>query len=298
MVSPADAHGLPDLNALWDYDDPAGTEERFRAVLAEAEASGDRSYHGELLTQIARTQALRRRFDAAHATLDEAEAMIAGDRPRARVRYQLERGRTLSSSERPEEARPLFLKAWDLARRSHLDGLAVDAAHMMGITEPAEASLEWNERALALAESSSDPDARRWKGSLCNNIGWTHHDRGEHARALELFEAALAHRREQGKAKDVRVARWCVARCLRSLARPAEALAIQRELEAEVAETDAPDGFVEEEIAECLHALGDAEEARPRFRRAHELLASNPWLAESDPARIERLRRLGEPPGG
>lgn len=67
----ADQHSnLPDFQGLWDYNDPAGTESKFRAVLAKAEASDDRGYQAELLTQIARAQGVQRQFDAAHATLD------------------------------------------------------------------------------------------------------------------------------------------------------------------------------------------------------------------------------------
>jgi hypothetical protein len=50
---------LPDFDALWDYDDPAASERAFRALLPIAEASGDRNYHVELLTQIAQAEGLR-----------------------------------------------------------------------------------------------------------------------------------------------------------------------------------------------------------------------------------------------
>jgi hypothetical protein len=53
------------------------------------------------------------------------------------------------------------------------------------------------------------------------------------------------------------------------------------------------DGYVREEIGECLLALGREAEARPHFARAWSLLSRNPWLAASEPARLERLRTLG-----
>ena len=62
---------LPDFDALWDYDQPAKTEAAFRALLPQAEASGDSSYYIELLTQIARTQGLQRDFAAAHQGVTE-----------------------------------------------------------------------------------------------------------------------------------------------------------------------------------------------------------------------------------
>ncbi|MEE8154858.1 MAG: tetratricopeptide repeat protein [Phycisphaerales bacterium] len=284
---------LPDLQELWDYNDPAGTELKLRAVLARPEASDDRGYHAELLTQIARAQGLQRQFEEAHRTLDEAEEMIDGDMHRARVRLWLERGRVFNSSGSKDKARPLFITAWELASRKGLDGLAVDAAHMVATVEVGRKTLKWNHRALDLANSSSDPDAQRWTGSLCNNIGWTYHNERDFERALEYFEQALQHRQTQGKPDDIRIARWCIARCLRSLERVEEALAIQRELAQEIAAIENPDGYVYEELAECLHALERSDEAKPYFRRAHELLSKDAWLVESEPQRIEHLAELG-----
>ena len=284
---------LPDLHRLWDYHDPAGTESKFRAGLAKAEASDDRGYHAELLTQIARAQGMQRQFDEAHRTLDEAEEMIHGDMHRARVRLLLERGRVFNSSGSADKAKPLLIKAWQLASGEGIDGLAIDAAHMVATVEVGNKALKWNHTALDRANSSPDPDAQRWTGSLCNNIGWTYHSEGDFDRALEYFEQALARRREQGKADDIRVARWCVARCLRSLERVEGALAIQRELAQKIADIENPDGYVYEELAECLHALGRTDEAKPYFRRAHELLSIDPCFVDGEAPRLARLATLG-----
>ena len=284
---------LPDLHRLWDYNDPAGTESRFRAGLAKAEASDDRAYHAELLTQIARAQGVQRQFDEAHRTLDEAEEMIDGDMHRARVRLLLERGRVFKSSGSADKAKPLFVRAWELASGEGIDGLAVDAAHMVATVEVGNNALKWNHKALDLTNSSSDPDAQRWMGSLCNNIGWSHHRNGDYDKALTYFEQALLHRQAQGKPDDIRIARWCIARCLRSLERVEEALAIQRELEQQIADIENPDGYVYEELAECLHVLGRTDEAKPFCRRAHELLSKDAWFVEGEAPRLARLAMLG-----
>ena len=284
---------LPDILGLWDYNDPAGTESKLLAVLAKAVASDDWGYHAELLTQIARAQGLQRQFDEAHATLDRADAMIGSDMRRAKVRLLVERGRVFNSSGSADKAKPLFVEAWELASGEGIDGLAVDAAHMVATVEVREEGLKWNHKALDLANSSSDPDAQRWTGSLCNNIGWSHHSNGEYDKALIYFEQALQHRRAQGKADDIRIARWCIARCLRSLDRVEEALAVQRELEQQIAEIEDPDGYIYEELAECLQALGRTDEARAHFLRAHELLSKNAWFVEGEATRLARLAMLG-----
>ncbi len=104
--------------------------------------------------------------------------------------------------------------------------------------------------------AARDAQARRWEGSLLNNLGWVLHDAGRHEEALAQFRAALAARERDGAPTTrVREARWAVARELRALGRHDEALALLRALEAELAAAGASDPFVPEEIAENLRAL-------------------------------------------
>ncbi len=283
---------LPDLDQLWDYNQPAVSEQRFRDQLPAA-APGSAA-HVELLTQIARAQGLQRQFEAAHATLDEAQTLLTDAMGYVRTRYLLERGRLYNSSRQIEQAAPLFRAAWELASTSGQDFYAVDAAHMLGICEPPDQAIEWNLRALTLAEMSSQPRARNWAGSLYNNLGWTFHDQGNYPRALDLFEKAEHFRAAQGQPQQLLIARWCVARCLRSLGRTEEALARQQALLAEHTAAGSRDGFVLEELGECLLALGRADEASPYFAQAHAELSQDPWLVESEPARLARLKALGE----
>lgn len=281
-----------DFDQLWDYNQPAETEQRFRALLPTTTEPARRA---ELLTQIARAEGLQRRFEEAHATLDEVQPLLTPDLTRATIRYLLERGRVFNSSRQPEQASPLFRQAWEQARAGGEDFYAIDAAHMLGISEPPERRLDWNLQALRLAETTGEPRARRWQASLYNNIGWTYHDQGRYSEALECFEKALLCRQETGDQPEIRVARWCVARCLRSLGRGAEALAILRELEAEHTASGEPDGYVYEELAECLAQMHDPA-ARSYFALAYDQLSRDPWLAEREPERLERLKVLGDQP--
>ena len=120
---------MPDILALWDFDDPAGSEARFRAALTDATHDTALS----LRTQIARTHGLRRQFSEAHRELDAVDADLAGAGPEPRVRTLLERGRTWRSSGEPARARPLFLQAEQLARTAKLEFLHVDALHMVAL---------------------------------------------------------------------------------------------------------------------------------------------------------------------
>jgi tetratricopeptide (TPR) repeat protein len=282
---------LPDFDKLWDYNDPAATELTFRALLPRADGSGDASYRAQLLTQVARAQGLQRKFNEAHMTLDRVADVEA---PLPRVRYLLERGRVFNSSGNPDKARPLFEQAMELASGNALDHYAIDAAHMIAIVETdPQKQLEWNLRALDLAERSGDERAMRWRASIYNNVGWTYFEQQLYDRALEVFEKAVALRREQNQPRELRVARYCVAKTLRMQGKLDEAIAINRQIIDEAQAAKEPDGYFFEELAECLHALGETNDAKPHFRRAYEELSKDAWLRENEPARLERLKRLG-----
>jgi len=279
------------IDALWDYGDPAESEARFQGLLRELRAGS--AEYVEVLTQAARAQGLQRQFEAAHKSLDEAEEMLVAGMGRARARYLLERGRVFRSSGNVEQARPLFEAALNAAQPAGEDNYAVDAAHMLGIVEQGEAGVAWHVRAMEMAEQAKDPRARGWLGSLYNNLGWTFHDQGDYAQALELFEKAQAFREAKGQRPETLIARWCVARCLRSLGRVEEALGRQRALLAEHERDGGQDGYVFEELGECLLALGRGEEARPYFAQAHTLLSQDEWLMDNEAARVARLKGLG-----
>lgn len=280
------ADAEPDIDAFWEYSDANASEARFRSALGAA--SGDRRL--ELLTQVARTYSLRRRFSEAHALLDQIEPELRHAGPAPRVRHLLERGRTFNSAGEPQRALPLFERAWTVARESRLDGLAVDAAHMAAIVSGVDDAGRWTDAALALARGSSDAKARGLIPALLNNRAWSLHDAKRFEEALPLFRAAEVEWRSTGRQPQGRIATWSVARCLRSLRRYDEALALQMALEREWAAAGAEDGYVFEEIAELLDAMGRIDEARPWFRRALERLASDARLAAREPARLARLR--------
>lgn len=280
-----------DFDALWDYDHPERSEAAFRDHLGRIPEGHPARL--ELLTQIARAQGLQRKFDQAHQTLDQVETQL-GERPsRARVRYLLERGRVLNSSGRAAEANPLFEQAAGLARQLGEDFYAVDAVHMLAITALPDESLALNLQAIVLAEASAQERARGWLASLYNNTGWAYHDQGNYQAALDCFERALERRKEKGERVQTLIAAWCVARAMRSLERTQEALERQLALEKEWEQVGESDGYVFEEIGECLLALVRPAEARPYFAEAYRRLSQDPWLVEQEPGRLERLMALG-----
>jgi tetratricopeptide (TPR) repeat protein len=275
------------LDTLWDYYNPEKSENSFRALLAK-----DPEYRAEILTQIARAQSLQGKFDEAHATLDEAEHLTKD--ARIKVRCLLERGRAFNSANQRDKARPLFLEAYTLASNISADFYTIDAAHMIAIVEPLAEQIAWHEKALELCEATTDERAKKWLGSITNNTAWTYHDLGRFDEALETFQKALTWHEVNGKTDTIRIAKWSVARALRSLQRYQEALEIQRKLLEECETNFIQDGYVCEEIGECLLALKQNSEAKAHFAKAHEYLAQDPWFVKHESTRLERLEHLSK----
>jgi tetratricopeptide (TPR) repeat protein len=278
-----------DIDSYWEYADPAASEARFRSLLEQVQ--GDARL--EVQTQIARTFSLRRDFAQAHRLLDEVEPQLATAGAAPRVRYLLERGRTFNSAGEKDRARPLFVEAWEIAGTAGLEGLAVDAAHMVPIVVGGAEGAEWTRRGVELARRSADAKARAMLPALLNNHAWNLHDEGRFAEALPVFREAEVAWLATGRQPQGRIARWSVARCLRSLGRFEEALAIQRALEQEWAAAGQADGYVFEEMAELLDATGRPDQAQPYFRRAADELGKDARFVENEPRRLARLRSRG-----
>jgi hypothetical protein len=172
------------LDELWDFNDPAGSEQRFAAE--EASASHTGSERAELVTQRARSLGLQERFEDGHALLDSlgdpADAAVA-------TRMALERGRLLNSGKRRTEAVPEFETAASTAESGGLLFLQIDALHMLAIADGTRSS-QWAAQAIELAQAAKDDRTKRWLISLSNNQGWSHFDAGHLDEALAAFQQA------------------------------------------------------------------------------------------------------------
>ena len=256
-----------DVNALWDFGQPALSEQRFRAALATA--------HGDealiLKTQIARTWGLRRDFERARHVLAQVEPQLNGAGAEAQVRYWLELGRTHSSvahddasqtDDAKARARTAYGNALALAKAAQLDSLAIDTLHMLASVDRTPADeLKWADQALAVMAASTQADAKQWEGSLRNNRGYALQQLGRYDEALADFELALVAREKQGQPGNIRIAHWMIANTLRRMGRLDEARAIQLRLERECDAAGQPDPYVFEELEAIYRAQGNAERA-------------------------------------
>ena len=284
---------LDNIDRLWDFTDPQKSEGRFRALLREAEGAEHVHARIETLTQIARAEGLQRKFEDAHETLDEAEALLTGETRIGRIRVALERGRLHNSSGDAKGSRQFFERALSAAREAGEEYYAVDAAHMLGIVTETNEQIDWNLRAMEMAEAAEDPRARKWLGALYNNIGWAYHDIEDYEKAEELLAKALAWYQDNGTDRQVRIGKWSVAKILRLQGRVDEALERQKALVDEWEAVGESDGYVFEELGECYLELGEQKKAQLDFARAHEELLKDAWLVANEPDRLARLKELG-----
>lgn len=273
----ATAIAAVDVTELWDFSNPALSEQRFRTALESA--SGDDALI--LRTQIARTYMLRKEFETARNQLRELEPAVQTAGPEAQARYWLEMGRSYAShrhapeSQTPEtrqRARVAFEQALAISKQAKLDAVTIDALHMFVFVDTApEDQLRWNLQALSIVDASADPAARRWEASIRSNTGEALVELGRYDEALMHFRKALALREQGSNAAVTRDARWHVARILRLQNHIDQALAIQQRIEREAEAAQQPRVYIFEELELLHHAKGEIERAEHYARRVQAL---------------------------
>ena len=85
----------------------------------------------------------------------------------------------------------------------------------------------------------------------------------------------------------IRIARYSVGSVLRRLGRYEEAMSILQT----ALETPGFEGYLREELGECLYGMGRTEEAKPYFAAALEMLSAETDLSQSEADRIANLKR-------
>lgn len=268
LAATMSAGAAVDVDALWNYGDPAASEARLREALGAAQ--GDDAL--VLRTQIARTLGLRQRYDDAHRELDAIEPALAAAGVEPRVRAWLERGRTWRSSGQPDKAKPLFNRAYITADAAGLERLAADALHMRALVETSlDERIEWNRRTIDYARRAKDPRAQGWQAAALNNIGNDLREAGRLDESLAAFREALAAYERKGGAGEVRIARWQVANVLRLKGQGDDAMAMQQVLERDAQAAGEPDPYVYDELALLYAARGEADRAAQARAKAQEL---------------------------
>jgi tetratricopeptide (TPR) repeat protein len=294
---------LDNFDDIWGlYGEPVLVEKKLLELLPQAEALNDKSIYLQILSQIALAQALQKRFDEAHKTLDLAE-LFSDKYDLAQVRILLERGRVFHQAGNIPEAKLFFEKSFKLSTEKGFDFHTINAAHMIAIVvDKIEDKIQWNQRALEMTQRTKDGRARRWLGSLYNNLGQNYLDVKQFDKALTVYQQALEFFREEDYQPNIRVAEWAVGRTLRNLGRQDEALNIQTEVlkkyhsVAESGKLDCPAemftqlrGYVHQELAEIHEA-----KAKQFAQLALADLADNEVVKTFEKDKLERLKNIQE----
>jgi tetratricopeptide (TPR) repeat protein len=242
------------IDRLWDFSNPAASQERFQ------EAADDDTLPAHvravMATQLARALGIQGKGVEAFEVLDSVvTGGIPSDDPErdaaeVRARVAIERGRILAAADRRPEAVPELTRGVRQAALAGSPFLVLDALHMLALNDEGHEE-EWAAEGFDVLEGSHDPRVLRWGVALHNNLGWTMHDGGRPEAALGHFQLAVDAADRYGTTEQQHVARWSVARCLRTLGRTDEALELQREL----ARARPDDPYVQAELA----ALTEAE---------------------------------------
>lgn len=287
---------LANFDAMWDYNNPVETEQLFIGFLSglknSAETSYDQNYHVELLTQIARTQGMQGKFDVANQTLEDAKDLFNEKTKSGEMRYLLEKGRILNSSGNAEESQPIFLQAYNFGLENRLDFHTLDAIHMLGIVESPNKQVDWNMKAIDVAENSLDTRCKGWLGPLYNNIGWSFHDQKDYESSMKYFQKGYDFRKTQADDNATRIAKWTIGRCHRSLGDLDKAKKIMLELETEIDTNNLPkDGYVYEELAE-LYLLENSPKSKEYFKMAYDIQIQDNWIKSNETEKLTRMQKL------
>lgn len=242
---------------------------------------------------------MQKQYATALNTLDAAEKLPGAHLPAAKIQLLIERGRVSHQAFNFAAALPVFIAAWEFGRLHNLDAHAVNAAHMAAIAaaDPAE-KVRWNETALALAQSSTDPKAAAWITVLHNNLAQSLVAAERYPAAREAFETCRQRAATEQNSLVERGARWGIARALRALGQTQTAIHIQQLLLAEYNQLEnaatLPQelinfgrGLVFEELAELL-----PDDSPTLASSALQDLGINDWFRVTEPRRWQRLQQI------
>lgn len=291
---------VQDLDLCWFSQGPSTLETIFQSRLAELEDLEDSNpaSRAELLTQIARAEAIQGKISEAKVTLEVASKtlseMVLIAPVTTRIRLLLEEGRLLILQKTPSQARTRFATAWTLAVNAREDFFVIDIARMMAEIEPMKLQEEWIRKAIETAEGTHQEKARFWLGHLYADLGWRLFDLRQFEASLKAHECSRENYQNLSLKADALRAKWSVARLLRQLGRVLEALELNEALLLEVSSGAPLYGRLCEETAECLWALDQRELARRHFANAYEELSRSTWIADRHPLRMKRLKDLGK----
>jgi tetratricopeptide (TPR) repeat protein len=274
-----------EVEQLWNVNSPVEGEQALRAALPVMPSKSL-----ELQSQIVRSLGLQGRFVEAYALLDGLDQAPGARTSPVKVRLLLERGRLSYTTGDYASARGFFELAFARAAALGEEGLAVDAANMVAITQASspEGKL-WSQTAVTTARRSSAPLAAHLLPAVVNNLARESLESGDAVAAAPLFEESAALWEARGNRDNAALAKAGLAQSVRRAGRPLEALNILASLDVSKLSKEAR-ANVHEEQGEALVAVGQRDGARRAFETAALLLSTDEWSTKNNGAQIHSLR--------
>lgn len=226
----------------WQFDDAAAPAAVFRQL---ADAATEPVERALWQTQVARTFGLAAQFADGHAVLDS----ISVSSPELDAWSAIERGRLHRSAGQPDLAKPFFETSCELALQNHLDALRVDALHMLALVSPLDEQIALTKQAITESQTSNEPQAKSWLGSLLNNLGVALCDKGDWQAALEVFEQGLEVQKASGTQESIFIARFMVGKALRMQGQTEKARSHMQALKQDIEAAGMSDEYVEAELS-------------------------------------------------
>jgi tetratricopeptide (TPR) repeat protein len=170
--------------------------------------------------------------------------------------------------------------------------LAIDAIHMVALAkkDPKE-QIGWNLKGIALAEA--DTNSRSWLWALYNNIGDCYLGMEDYENARLYFHKLVELQKEKGGEPDMYTLKD-EARAIRLSGHPAEAFTIIELIFSKLQKEKQDDGWIREELAENLYALGKKKGARQHFIIAYELLSKEDFCIKNEQEKLNHLKEMAE----
>ncbi len=287
---------FPDHDGFWSSGNLLDTELKIKSKILPKQGDFYDLPTLELLTQLARVQALQEQYVESDKTLKIVETDLAHHDPKLRrqaeIRLLLEHGRLFALQMIPAKGLVFIKQAMDLALEAENSFFAIDAAVMLTLMNPLKRQNETLQWALTEAESTKDQDSKLWLPFLYIMYSWTLFDTRQLEKALEYFQKALEQPHLPHQKAQTQTIKWSIARTKRALGHFDEALDILNDVRLEFEATGEANGFVYLEIAENLRQQQKEPDAKPYFEMAYNILSKNLWFTDNKETELARMKEL------
>ncbi len=199
----------------------------FDTIAGDAEAAGDVSAFVEAASMRARSYLIQEDGEAGRPWLDRAAAQATESDALGWSRYLGVRGRFEWKDGDNATATATFRAMFDYCGTHELWSRAIDAAHMVAITDDPEERFEWAEKAIAMAESG---ELTGWLGPLWNNLGWDYVGVERYDEAREALEKAREYHHMGEGVLPKLIADYSVAHVIRLQGQTVDAKAAMRDV--------------------------------------------------------------------